>query len=483
MKKLLILTIVLLLLVSCSESTQTSQQNKTNVDGVNSDPGETTTAELQPDIPADSNFGGHDFRVLVRGEAYIEWQSQDIFVEEQNGEPVNDAVYMRNVYLEEKLNITISEVQENGDIAARARKSITSGSDDFDVVMANTSETSSLASQNYIYNLHNIPYLDLTKPWWDQRSVAQFSMGGKLYFITGDLSIMANDATWIIMFNKDLLNDFQLDNPYDLVLGNKWTFDKMLEMMEVVAADVDGDGKMFHETDRYGFATHTSSYEGFFFGSGSHIVSKDADDMPYLNMNTERLIGVIEKTHKLMANRDITLDISPIGLEPVKHLQPVFQRGGSLFFGEVVQCIIRLRAMEIDFGVLPFPKYDEMQEDYNHFIHLTASMVSIPLTNTELERTGIVLEAISSKSKYTLQPAYYEICLEGKFMRDNESVDMLDIIFATRNYDIGYVYSWGSLFSVFQSAAEKNSDFASKYATSETTANTAMGKLLDAWME
>lgn len=461
---------------NASETTETTTAAETTAAA------ETGEVELKPDLP-DIKFEGEDFVFIVRGPTFVEWQSQDVFVEEQNGEPVNDAVYIRNVYLEETYNIKIKEFQAT-DPGNQAKKSISAGSNDYQVVMANTSETATLASQNLLYNLHEIPNMDLTKPWWDQRSVTQLSIGGKLYFCTGDLSIMANDATWIQMFNKKMIVDYSLESPYDLVNNGKWTIDKMVEMGRAVASDIDGDGTMKWDIDQYGFVTHESSCEGFFFGSGCNIIAKDENDLPYLNMSNERVITVIERATPMISDKTLVVNGSVQALAPVAQMQPVFESGRSLFYGEVMQCIIRLRAMEIDFGVIPFPKLDEDQAEYNHFIHLTACMLSVPLSNPDTDKTGILLEAMAAKSKYTLQKAYYDVCLEGKFMRDEESTGMLDIILKTRNYDIGYIYNWGNLFTSFRTCITKgDTDFASKYAKAEPAAIKAMDKTVAAWTE
>jgi len=445
---------------------------------------ETTTGERQPDVPA-TDMDGKTFTFVVRGESFNEWESQDIYAEEEDGEPINDAVYRRNAYLEDKYNMVIAQYGAS-DPAGSAKKSINAGSEDYDVVMANTQEMASLASQGFLFDLKTVPYLNLDEDWWDQRSVKQLSLDNKLFFCTSDLSIMANDATWILMFNKEIAENYNIENIYDTVKTGYWTFDKMYELMSTVATDVNGDGIMSPLDDVLGFATHASSIEGLFFASGSHTVGKDESDMPYLDMNGERIVGVVEKANKLMADASVTFNLSAnkFGLsDALKHLQPVFQDGHSLFYGEVMQCIIRLRAMEIDFGVIPFPKYDETQEEYNHYIHVTAAMIGVPLTNSDLDNTGIMLEAMSAKSMYTLQKAYYDTCLDGKFMRDEESKDMLDIILATRNYDIGYIYSWGNLFAAFSNCVSKGTtDFASQYAKKEPSAQKAMDKTLEEWL-
>jgi hypothetical protein len=485
MKKLFIISALTLALIttvftSCADNTSSKTETVTSAVSETTEVGEeTTTGELQPNLP-DQKFGGTEIKFLTRGETFNEWKSQDIFAESQNGEPVNDAVYLRNVFIEDRYEVKIVERGQADPLDTAVKKSVQAGTNDYDIVMPNTSQIANLAAESYLYDLYDIPYIDFGQPWWDDRSVESLSIGNKLYFCTSDLSIMPNDATWILMFNKNLVEDYTLDVPYDLVNADKWTMDKMLDMMLVVASDLNGDGKMDDANDQFGFMTHGSSYEGFFFGSGSRVTNKDASDIPYIDMYSERLVGLVEKTNSIMMNKIATASLS---LDPITKMQPVFQGNRSLFYGEVMQCIIRLRAMEVDFGVLPFPKYDELQEDYKHYVNTTAAMIGVPITNQDLEMTGIILEAMSAKSKYTLREAYYDTCLDGKFMRDEESRGMLDIILATRNYDIGYIYNWGSLYGTFSTAAGSgNTDIASKFAAAEEKALTAMEKTIDIWI-
>ena len=103
---------------------------------------------LEPDLP-DIKFDGEDFVFIVRGESYAEWASQDIYAEEQNAEPINDAVYTRNIYLEETYNIKIKQFGAT-DVGNQAKKSISAGSDDYAAVMAKTSESATITSQKLI---------------------------------------------------------------------------------------------------------------------------------------------------------------------------------------------------------------------------------------------------------------------------------------------------------------------------------------------
>jgi hypothetical protein len=113
--------------------------------------------------------------------------------------------------------------------------------------------------------------------------------------------------------------------------------------------------------------------------------------------------------------------------------------------------------MEADFGIVPIPKWDESQADYRCTVNFHVSTcITIPITDGDPERTGVFLEALGCKSKYTLQPAYYDIALNGKYVRDEESSDMLDIIFANRVYDIGLIGDFAGIRGTIDTMVDKD---------------------------
>ena len=104
-----------------------------------------------------------------------------------------------------------------------------------------------------------------------------------------------------------------------------------------------------------------------------------------------------------------------------------------------------LRGMETDFGILPFPKYDENQANYLSLVNAyIGSALSVPATANP-EESGAVLEAMAYESRYTLQPAYYDVMLKNKVSRDSDSEDMLKIIFGNMTYDIGGIFAFGGI--------------------------------------
>jgi hypothetical protein len=162
----------------------------------------------------------------------------------------------------------------------------------------------------------------------------------------------------------------------------------------------------------------------------------------------------------------------------------MFEENRGLFKTTAIQLVIRMRNMETDFGIVPMPKLDSAQETYYNFVHPTTSCVSVPVSGGDLERTGVILEAMSAKSRYTVREAYYDISLNYKYLRDAESIKMLDIILATRMYDISQIYNWGNMGSIFADMmATKSKDFSSLYAKREKSAEIAMQKTVDAYLK
>ena len=136
--------------------------------------------------------------------------------------------------------------------------------------------------------------------------------------------------------------------------------------------------------------------------------------------------------------------------------------------------------MNDDFGIVPWPKYDASQEKYYTNVDAGTNLFIVPITNSDPERTSIVLEALCAKGYRTVIPAYYEVALQTKYTRDDLSVQMLDIIKEGRVFDIGYYYCGGTFGSAgYNLANSTDRNFSSYYAQNESTVKTELQKKLD----
>jgi len=492
MKKLIYIAVALLVffvlicLLSCGGSDKNIENINPNGGDVpeissesdNENEPDGTAKRLYPDLP-DMQFDGYEMNFLVRNEKHMIFVSKDIYAEAENGDTINDAVYRRNKIIEDKYNIRISaEAVENP--GTFIQKLVNSGDCPYDVMIEATMMSATLSSKNMLVDMKTMPYLDFTKLWWDQTLTKELTIGGKLFCNVSDLIIADKDGTWGCLFNKNILQDYGLEDPYKLVADGKWTIDKFSEMSKSVSVDLNGDGKYYVLDDMFGYATENYNIFIMTVGAGCRLAEKDENDLPVMSANNQRFLTAYEKAV------EIDKDISTVNAARITGVVasdpfyggiiPSFDDGRIMFYIGSMALVPLFRGMEQDFGILPIPKFDEAQEKYYTTMSVyNNGAIYIPTTNENLERTGILIEALSAESRYTLHPAYYDVTLKTKLSRDDESSAMLDILFSNRIIDVGATYNFGGILDLVMSGKE----FVSGYEKLEAKANTAIQKLID----
>ena len=484
---ILIVCLVVTVCLSCSANNNTNQNSNDPVQNNQADDNsgeipETTVEKITYEVP-DLDCGGYTFTSVVR-EGAVYWKSVDMYAGEENGEPINDAVYKRNRFLEDKFNINIQEIRRD-DILSYVDRIIKSGSNDFDVMYPQSQQAAALVQRGLIHNLHDVPHLNFEKPWWDKVSNDSMTIGKKLYFAIGDINVMAKDATWAILFNKDLNKNYGLEDPYKQVKEGTWTLDAFHANCRAVTLDLDGDGVLTPK-DQWGAVNQHECAYCLFAASGQRIVEKDADDLPVLALNNDRTVSVLTRVVEFLA--DATAQIKAddyYGVyDDVWTVVNVgtFNEGRALYYISPIETVKFMRNMEANFGILPLPKYNKEQEQYYSTMQYNnATTMCIPISASDLERTGAILEAWAAESVDTLTRAYYEINLKGKYSRDDESAEMLDLIFSTRFIDQGMLFNWSGVQDFFQGFSQRKSvDFTSQYERAEPRWIKAMEKTIAA---
>ncbi len=447
---------------------------------------ETETEKLLPDLP-DADYEGYTFTILTRGQYNSHWCSQDAYAEELTGEPINDAVYNRNAVVGERYNFTIAEaIGTSEDPSSFVKQAVQAGDDVYDLLLAGGSSTGGMATNRLLLDMEALPYVDLSKPWYDQSANASLSIGNHLYMTAGDLNMMDNNATWILLFSKALAEELLTDDLYDLVSEGKWTLDKLEAFTQDVVMDLNGDGVQ-NEFDRWGLSGQAWNTMAFIEGCGGKVFTKDENDLPIPAIQEEAfydmflLANAVNGPANCMLSENYDDIYSDVWSEC---LNKAFIEDRTLFMCTGLNRVSMLREMESDFGLLPLPKYTEAQEDYHCLVSIwAANMISVPISAGNPERTSVILEALSAESKYTLTPAYYDITLKTKSARDEESSAMLDIIFEARAFELGNMYGWGGLFDLPPSLTTSGkTDLVSGVESKLKGAETAMQKTVDAFL-
>ncbi len=448
---------------------------------VETEPEET---KILPVLP-DEDYGGYEFRILTKGLYNVHWRSIDAVAEELTGEPINDAVFNRNEYVSDLFNVTFAEmIHTDANPTPMAQKTIQAGEDAFDIIL-HGSEINPLITGGMLMDLTEIPHMDLTKPWYDQNANASLSIGGKLPITAADMTIMDNNATWCLQFNKALAADLNLGDLYGMVLDGTWTIDVLKTAVESASQDLNGDG-VHDEFDQWGIEGEGFNTMALMMGSGVRAFDKDENDMPVLVIGTEHYFDTFQKAVAINGDMDNCLFVDNYTSKYpdvwTDCMDKCFAEGRALFNFAGMNRVTLFREMETDFGILPIPKWDEAQEEYHNVVSLwCAALLGVPKTAGEPARTGAIVEALNAESMYTLTPAYYDITLKTKSARDEESAAMLDIIFSSRVYDLGNLYGWGGAFDLPSSLTKSGADkIASQVETKKAATETAMQKTLDA---
>jgi hypothetical protein len=494
---LLILTMLTsLLLFSCGKDSNGSgdtNNNKESGDNVAvADVTDTDIVKQEEYMPKDVDYGGYKFRMIGYGSYEGSWKAvtySEIFAEEENSDPINDAIYKRNRTVEALYGIEIAltpgiSYADRGAHAGTVLKSIKAGDDNFDAgLIIGYQMPKLLTTPNALIDLKTIGSLDLTNKWWDQKSIKELSVANHVLTMTGDMSLYGALGTVVMYANKELLKEFSLEDPYKLVRDGAWTWDKLQEMCKTVVKDLDGNGKIDHN-DQVGIMTEGGSLLLSLMAGGQRITVKDEDDLPVLAINNERTSKSIDTLLGVMRDKTTNMntgDVTGFGNAFFEFTMPKFRDGKALFFYHQLFSALNLREMEADFCILPAPKLDAEQPGYNSVAsEWWITYLFVPQTNQDHERTGIILDALGYYSQKLIMPAFYDVTVTNKVARDESSVEMLDIILKNRVYDLATVYDWSSISGMFSDIYNKGqNNFVSAYEKKEAAIQKAIDKTLD----
>ncbi len=457
------------MLASCKDDT-----GPANTPDTTAQPSSDTTVAggeevIKPNLP-EVRYDGYEYRIRVKGEA-THWETLGIYAESKSGEPINDATLARNNAIEEKYGITISTIEGTG-VAGSVTQAVLTQVDEFDLAVGSVDSIGTVAPKS-VYDLNQLQYIDLEKPWYDQNFNKEISIGGRLYATTGDLLLNDDNGTWCVLFNKKIAEDYDIENLYQLVFDGAWTLDKAYEIAKTVTHEDNGDDIMNYE-DIWGFVTESYNAYAMVASTGEKIASKDADDMPYLTANTEKFQAVFEKAVNVLGDNSVVALTSDWSSD-TNYVNP-FKVGRGLFVMAGLYDLDEVREIDDEIGVLTMPKYDAAQEvAYSPITVYNFTCAYIPISVSDIERTSILTEAMFAESRYTTRVAFYEQTLKKKYSPDEESKLILDKVIENRTFDLGAVYAWGGVTSRMGSLMNNRSTyFASAWKSLERVASRAM---------
>lgn len=495
MKRILTLLLVASMLLSaaaCSdnaadETTIAPADTAASVSGSESaeeTTGETSRSDVKDNLP-EITFNGQEYRAASTTSTQYEFYSEEI-----TGEATNDAVYNRNLLIEDRFDTKIVSVEYSGlsAITSDVATLVAAGTDAYEVASHCAYKAYTPIRARAYRNWLDVENIDLTQPWWNKLANDQSTINGYLYTITGDINISSLLNTYAMFFNIDLAEDYGItaESLYNSVYEGTWTVDNFIATTSAVYQDTNGDGQK-DDGDTYGFAAWPGiSADAWLAAFDQPVSGKDENGFPTPVFMTDKTVSAVEKISNFYYNtQGCYADMGSPEYEVTMFVNNQVIMVPSVFNDAFTQ----YRTMDAAYGIVPYPKWDEAQERYLTNARDQYTVLGIPAFKTDdsLEFIGVITEALAAESYRSVFPQYYDIALKGKYSVDKDTANMVDLVLSGRNFDFSFLFGeseFQRLPYMFRDLlADRSTDVASGYKKIQKILTRSVGKMSELFME
>lgn len=420
--------------IACGQTEKTAEAGPETAIQVTS-AAETEPVRLKDNVPDGVTFDGAVFSSL--SDDY----GDSPFIYEENGEVINDAKYKVRTATEERLDVIIKNDSTTSlwDMVSVVKKLVMSGDTEYHIynMMDRFAVDAMISVKDIFIPLGNLGYYDPDAVYWGKGLTESLSVGGVSFFAQLPLSIYSLGKPVCMYINKNLASDLGTEIPYDAVRAGTWTYEMLDRLRANTDQDLNGDGIM-DTNDRWGLsAGDLRSIANFVTVSCDEFVFKKDDDgfLYYHALSSEKFISAMEIAFNLYKSvyegEDLVGSVD-------------FKTGEVLFYSGSLASMNNFRDFEDEYGMLPMPKYDEAQKNYRTRT-IDSYFAMIPVTVTDTDLCGAVLDVLYCEAYNEVHPAYFETSLQEKFARDEDTVSVIGLLLETQVYNIAEAF----MFDVF----------------------------------
>lgn len=445
------------------------QPENTSGDADTSTEESTADPNYVPDDLPECDFEGRTFKTVTYSDMLSNY-----FIESEDGDVIHDAIYDRNRTVEERFNVKLEAFTPGNheETATYIMQTVLAQDEEFQLAEEHVVKMGTLVTSDLFMNWYDIPYVDFSKPWWSKSTTEDLTYGKDVAFLAiGDYTLSALSGTYCYFFDKKEAADYQIEDLYKVVNDGKWTIDYIANLAKGIYTDINGNSERDDE-DYYGLTESLfSPLNAYLWSFGGKIYETDNDGIPQLVYGGEKMNDIFTKLYDLCWNNEgVCTSRSQYTGEWDKLIinSLSFRDDLSLLVpGTIGNAVGSFRTRTHEYGILPYPKFDEEQKEYKTMVDGSHNISAVPKTISDPEFVGTIIEALNAESHRQVFPVYYETALKVKYSYDDESVQMLDMIVANRVFDFGYVYDGWKGFSFYPQdiiGLGKSSNFESNYA-------------------
>lgn len=430
----------------------------------------------------DFDYGGGKFVILNTRQEYNFYDALDF--DEATGDSLDDAIYDRNRELEEKFNFEfeINNDYMYQDASTHLQNMVMANDDIYDAAFLRDNWMVSLLTNRMCMDMQNISGFNFDEPWWDSQAIedTRFGSSQAIYYAFCDISLVDFEGTVVIFINENMTTELGLELPYDSVRDGSWTWDELNTLL-TAGANLNGDDSFDWDKDAsavYGLVGYQHTMDSLIAGAGEDFFVKDESGVPHLATEGNRFFDVVDKMINMLTSDGKYLFLNGY-TDPMDHYEAAFKNRRALMMTAQIKAANTYRDMEDSYGILPIPKYDESQQSYRCIRSYTYPL-SIPVTNAEADSAAVILDAMAYLTYTDVMDDFYNGRISMKALRNEDSIDMLEIIRDSRYYDIGQAYGWSeTIKEVFRNAVTKgNTEVASGIESVRTSIETSIESVM-----
>ena len=481
---MLILACMLLpVLVACTGDGQEAQTTGAEV---------TTTEETSPLAEADPAWVGKQYNIIYRETYEHEW----VYVEENAGSLINDSIYARNMAVQDLYGIElvlnpVPTASFENDFLLPITNSVMSGDDEYQLAAGYSYRLARNSTSGNFLDWYSMPNVNIDGEWWDRGFAEAGSYKNHTYIMTGSLSLSHLYSASCVFFNQTIIdNNFANEGGaagvYKLVEDGEWTYEAFYNYVKKCTSDI-GDSGM-DENDAYGYASNdTTAVDAFMFGFDIPISTRTAKGKIKIAPvdENEKLIETARLLNELFNTSGYTYNQSTSTVTGLDVHYGMMIKGNTAFTTSYLETATKLRQTEINYGIIPYPKWDKEQESYYSNNMDFATAFAIPSTVVDKEMVGAITDALAYYSYEYVREALYGTVLKYRDAKDDSSSKCIDIILNNMKYDFAYIYAgaWGDVqgpSSLLRICVRgKNAYIAAGYASNKNRYNNTLNKFLE----
>ena len=417
------------------------------------------------------------------------WNSEknefDMTADEAGADPIDNAIFDRNLKTQQLLGVELSFFESRGDGGAQEEfvsalsARISDPTTPVDIVATYPRTMGIAMLQGLMTDLNSYEDLDLTKEWWPKNLQEEFDLNGRLYFVSGDISTNLLHMMYATFFNRTQLEAFgtPVTSLINMVKEKEWTISKLYEITHGVYSDADNSGEQ-SEGDFYGCTFRYYDLDAFWQGTGYKMMARNTDETTReespLVFDSDFFGETVGKFMK-EANAWVTsADTYLSGNDGI--FASIFKNGNAIFCFNRSIYGFDLQNADVKYGVVPMPMLDpERQGNYNTCLGNPYTLYGICVKSPDPDRAAVVLQTLGYYGKELTTPAIFDVTYQGKWAKEADMLEMFNVVRSGISFELGRIYFkqmnylpdivtgcmtgdgiWANTWSAFQTSMAKN---------------------------